>query len=149
VFAAIHLKKGSVIPILGTPLSKEEFDARLKADPSTTSHCWSGYRSGYKFFATCGKPSREERRSCRAGNRGVSIAMLINEPSIGEKANCFFQGGVIVVAQDIAIGTQLLIHYGNEYLREYQVGAGTVSLFPHGVKGVVKIISDLVEELGE
>jgi hypothetical protein len=52
--------------------------------------------------------------------QGGFLAPLVNEPDVrGQKANCCFSsnyGGLyLVVCQDLAVGVELLVHYGLNY----------------------------------
>ena len=53
----------------------------------------------------------------QVGCGGLSIAMMLNEPSDATPTNCFFHLDYVVATKDIKKGQELLIDYGTEYRR--------------------------------
>jgi hypothetical protein len=90
----------------------------------------------------------EDRKAEVAAYKGVAIAMMMNEPGPGETATSYFKGAMILTPQPHPIGTELTIHYGNNYHRDYPVGRN-LSQFPsHDLIGVVDYINKKQETIG-
>jgi hypothetical protein len=99
VFAARLLPVGTMIPILGK---------KVDLDLHNFTHGWV-YRNKQ---AVDGNPSIKPYKG--VGNNGLSIAMMINEPT-KRKINCIFKLDHVVVAKPIKQGNELTIDYGREY----------------------------------
>jgi hypothetical protein len=102
VYAKQNIAKFTVIPILGM---EEEI-------PSNKTHIW--VRS--PTVRVNGHPSLYPHNEI--GNFGLSIVMLINEPSQGSP-NCVFRGNSCLIQRPLQAGEELTIYYGDgeDYVR--------------------------------
>lgn len=100
VFATRNLKVGTMIPILGKSIDVSRIHEY--------THGWT-YRTKK---AVDGHPSLNPYK--KVGNKGLSIAMMVNE-STKRKFNCKFKLDHIVVALPIKKGSELTVDYGYGY----------------------------------
>lgn len=118
VFAASNLKKGTVIPIIGREYKEGdkkthiyEFDKKYKDE-----------RLRGKIID--GRPSGNEYKD--VANFGLSIAMMINEPTGRFVPNCVFKRDSVILTKDVKMGNELFIYYGDTYERvNYELNLNT------------------------
>jgi hypothetical protein len=103
---------------------------------------------GYKYDIVDGKPNDNERQAGIPACQGRSIAMMFNEPGPGQTATSYFSG-LILTPKTYPKGTELTVHYGSEYPRNYQVGKN-VSTFPrHDIVNIVGYINEQQDIIGK
>jgi hypothetical protein len=105
VFATQNLKPGLMFPLIGRSIPEDTF-AQMQQN-GTCTHCWVTTRGPVD-----GHPSINPFHN--VGNRGLSIAMMINEPT-RTKPNCIFKLDHVITARRIRKGEELTIYYGAQY----------------------------------
>ena len=107
VFATKPLLAGAMIPIIGKKMSESEVEKRKQKHELV--HAWI---KNTLTGPVNGDPSISPYKN--VGNYGLSIAMMLNEPS-RKKPNCIFKLDHVVVAQRVKAGEELTIFYGDDY----------------------------------
>jgi hypothetical protein len=108
VFAKKDLPAGTAIPIWGVEVKEwEENDYEA-------SHGWARRIAPRQKLD--GHPSVFPHKGI--GSFGLSIAMMLNEPSKG-RPNCLFLEDSVVVQTDVHRTEELTVWYGDEYDREF------------------------------
>ena len=129
-YAKLDLKPGIMIPILGPIISDKTLATiqpaldKLLADcnanntptrnqievANRSSHYYT-YQSTVHKHTVDGKPTQGETTTLK----GLGVAMMINEPSKGQKPNCIFFRDHVLVTSPIKTGNPLLIYYGKHH----------------------------------
>ena len=116
VFATTDIDAGMKIPVFGVPLTHEgveklkgcEQDTHIMRQPRGRRRLPGGY------IAVDGRPGNAPYNG--VGGRGLFIAMMINEPS-RKKPNCIIMGQFVQLAQNLRLGDELTVSYGESYRR--------------------------------
>ena len=107
VYAKEKIPAGTMIPILGHVLTKSESHAIVNR--RGLSH---GYMYRYMPITIDGHPRLNPRHNI--GNFGLSVAMMLNEPT-RKKPTCKFKMDHVVIGRSLKKGEELTIWYGNSY----------------------------------
>ena len=110
VFAVETLMPGTMIPILGKPMS--ENSVRKRIEENTFTH---GYQYQWIFNKKGVDGHPRENKFQNVGTFGLAIAMMINESSSNKAPSCIFKMDHVVVAKRIAKGQELTLYYGSAY----------------------------------
>ncbi len=135
VFASKDILPGTCFPVLGEPVSQSEFDQRHSLGLAT-----------HVFRLIDGTPAWNPDLDA-VGAKGLSILLMINEPSPKTKANCLFTSNTVMVATKIAKGQELTVHYGQSYKREYKVGQRAIQKYKEP-KNSVFVVRKYMELIG-
>jgi hypothetical protein len=106
------LAKGATIPYLGRILSAKECN-QLEVSDFVVEKSATTYVDG--------NPNLDPAMS------SLCIGALVNEASEGEQYNCTWVGfrgskGLgLVLVEDVKKGQELLVYYGNQYVRDYSI----------------------------
>jgi hypothetical protein len=103
LFTARKLLAGTHIPILGY----------LPTIPRMSS---INYSFSCNNILVDGHPSLHPYNNI--ASRGLSIAMIMNEPSSNKKPNVFHLGHWLVLGKTVPEGEELFVYYGDQYPRE-------------------------------
>ena len=117
VFARRRLQPWEFIPIFGRTISPSEYHALL-AQGLATHVSFAG------DSLIDGHPRLHPWRG--VGGRGLYISSIVNEPT-RRKPNLIMRGDKLIVATPIAAGEELLVAYGPEYTRGYNVSKYTLA----------------------
>ena len=92
------------------------------ATPATLSHVWEYTDKLASLGRGDGKPKVDcELDMKRGAMGGLAITSMINEPLIWEKINCIFWGNCVRTLRPIEKGEQLLVYYGKDYHRTWDL----------------------------
>jgi len=133
VFAKENIRAGTMIPILGHVLTKlESYDIVARRG---LSH---GYMYRNMAIAIDGNPRLNPRHNI--GNFGLSVAMMLNEPS-RKKPTCKFKMDHVVTGKSIKKGEELTIWYGDSYENIRKAHGYSLKSNPHLRKPYPELIN--------
>ena len=82
----------------------------------------------FKIGCIDGAPGDIDAAFPLATLHGLSISMMMNEPSKGEQANTIFHDGGVLTISEISKDEELLVWYGERYMtRSYELGDVDIS----------------------
>ena len=112
VIVARSLPELLFIPHLGPPKYPDSDDTYTFEFPDE-----------FKIGCIDGNPGNINAASPLAALHGLSISMMMNEPSTGERVNAIFHDGGVLTIRGIDKGEELLVWYGERYkTRSYELG---------------------------
>jgi len=110
LFAKTLIAKGTMIPILG----------RMSSEFITPAHTRSHFYKSDKTLGNIyidGHPNIQPHKGI--GSRGLSIALMANEPGRASKANAYFACGYLIIRNDVKAGKEITVVYGQLGTQEH------------------------------
>jgi len=119
--ATVDLPKNSRLPYLGKEITQDTYDNFVRRSEISPEKKWTEYIMG-----TTKKPKTYIDAHPRYKDSHSWLASRVNEPSPRQKANMVIRYEnklpVLVTVKRIPAGTELRLHYGDDFVRNYDVG---------------------------
>jgi hypothetical protein len=110
LFAKTQIAKGTMIPILGRMSSEFILPAH------TRSHFYKSDKTLGSVYID-GHPDIQPHKGI--GSRGLSIALMANEPDRASKANAYFACGYLIIQKNLKAGDEITVIYGQLGTQEH------------------------------